>query len=233
MKVIVTGHASGIGAYVSEKLHSIGYSLTCIDINHNPNLDKEILQINCNLINDVNVSEAFNTIDDFDFAINCAGVPGRRDKIENFTSANYMENFESVFLPLFNSLREEILISKKSRKLRKIINISSITAKFGCQNMSAYSAAKAAISNLTKVAAIENKPHLIVNSISPATIDTPMIRNKYNGSIPDYSNSYPVSRCGTVEDVYQAIQMMMRSEFMTGYDLELDGGYSSLFEMRL
>ena len=235
MKIIVTGHASGIGYHISNKLHTLGHSIIGIDINNNSSLDDDILQIKCDLLNEMEANDAFSNIDDFDVCINCAGKSGERIRIDEFDLSTYMESFNSVFIPLFNSLRNEILISKKIKRInkRKIINISSITSKFGCNNMSAYSSAKAAITNLTKVAAMENRMELIVNSVSPATIDTPMIRKKYiSKGMPDYSNSYPVGDCGSVEDVFIAVKMLMDNNFITGYDLEVDGGYSSLFELR-
>ncbi len=114
----------------------------------------------------------------------------------------------------------------------KIVNIASFTAMFGCKNMLAYSAAKASIVNLTKVAAVECSPRILINSVSPATIDTPLIRKKYEGELPDYSSTYLTGSCGSVEDVFLAVDMLLKNNFITGYDLVIDGGFSSNFEVR-
>lgn len=59
----------------------------------------------------------------------------------------------------------------------KIINIAAKPALQGNKNMSAYSAAKAAVLRLTESAAAEVKTHGInVNAILPGTIDTPQNR---------------------------------------------------------
>ncbi|MAT99239.1 MAG: 3-oxoacyl-ACP reductase [Anaerolineaceae bacterium] len=59
----------------------------------------------------------------------------------------------------------------------KIINIAARPALQGNKNMSAYSAAKAAVLRLTESAAAEVKTHGInVNAILPGTIDTPQNR---------------------------------------------------------
>ena len=59
----------------------------------------------------------------------------------------------------------------------KIINIAARPALQGNKNMSAYSAAKAAVLRLTESAAAEVKSHGInVNAILPGTIDTPQNR---------------------------------------------------------
>jgi len=59
----------------------------------------------------------------------------------------------------------------------KIINIAARPALQGNKNMSAYSAAKAAVLRLTESAAAEVKTHGInVNAVLPGTIDTPQNR---------------------------------------------------------
>jgi len=99
--------------------------------------------------------------------------------------------------------------------------------------MVAYSSAKAAIVNLTKVCAVENAPKILVNSISPATIDTPMIRGKYAGRLPDYGEAYLTGNCGTVSDVWAAMNFILNNNFMTGSDIVMDGGYSASFSLKL
>lgn len=100
------------------------------------------------------------------------------------------------------------------------------------KNFAAYGAAKASIINITKVTAIENASNNIqINSISPANIDTPMIRKKYNGELKDYSNVYYTKNCGTVMDVYSVVKMLENNSFMTGSDIKLDGGITDLFQI--
>lgn len=99
--------------------------------------------------------------------------------------------------------------------------------------MIAYSSAKAAIVNLTKVCAVENAPRILINAISPATIDTPMIRRKYNEQLPDYTAAYLTESCGSTHDVWTAVKFLIDNNFMTGSDLVMDGGYSSAFALQL
>lgn len=145
-----------------------------------------------------------------------------------------INSWEKIFIPTFLSLREEIKMMNemKSDAPCKIVNIASFTAMFGCKNMLAYSAAKASIVNLTKVAAVECSPGILINSVSPATIDTPLIRKKYEGELPDYSSTYLTGNFGSVEDVFLAVDMLLKNNFITGYDLVIDGGFSSNFEVR-
>lgn len=64
-----------------------------------------------------------------------------------------------------------------------------------------------------------------------ATIDTPMIRKKYNGRLRDYSDVYYTKNCGEVSDVYSVVKMLEQNNFVTGNDIKLDGGLTDLFEI--
>ena len=233
MKAIVTGQASGIGFYTAKQLHHLGYEVYGIDIKVNNILPNEIKQKRCDLRSAPESKAVFAEIADFDIAVNCAGVSGVRKPLKDFSLEEYQTSFNDVFCPLLNALQQEIQLAVNNDKRRRIINISSITAEFGAKNMAAYSAAKAAIVNLTKVAAFEHAPQILVNSVSPASIDTPMIRAKHKGTLPDYSNSYLTGDCGQDKDVFSVIEMLLKNDFMTGQDIKVDGGYSSLFELKL
>ena len=234
MKAIVTGHASGIGFYTAKQLHHLGYEVYGIDIKVNNILPNEIKQKRCDLRSEPEANSVFSEILDFDVAVNCAGVSGVRKPLADFSHDEYQTSFNDVFSPLLNALLQEIKLANGfEKKRRQIINIASITASYGAKNMAAYSAAKAAIVNITKVAAVEQAPHILVNSVSPASIDTPMIRAKHKGKLPDYSQSYLTGDCGRDKDVFSVIEMLLKNEFMTGQNVKVDGGYSSLFELKL
>ena len=228
MKAIVTGHASGIGFYAAKQLHHLGYEVCGIDIKVNNILSNEIIQKRCDLRSEPETVATFAEISDFDVAVNCAGVSGVRKPLKDFSLDEYQTSFNDVFMPLFNALKMELSLANNDKR-RRIINIASITASLGAKNMAAYSAAKAAIVNLTKVAAVEHTPNILVNSISPASIDTPMIRAKHKGELPDYSQTYLTGDCGQDSDVFSVIEMLLKNEFMTGQDIKLDGGYSVEF----
>lgn len=231
--ILVTGHASGIGLYLAKKFHDHGFYVTGIDKYHATELDKSITQITCNLASWEETEHVFNHIETIDYAINCAGVAGTRKSVVDISSDEVIESYKAIFLPALHACKAEINKMQRNNDISKIINIASSTASVGGKNMVAYSSAKAAIVNLTKVCAVECAPHIFVNSISPATIDTPMIRKKYNGSLPDYSQAYLTGGCGTVHDVWTAVQFLLDNNFMTGGDLVMDGGYSASFSLKL
>jgi len=233
-KIIITGHASGIGYHLAKRFHLSGFSVTGLDKNITNELSGEVKQISCDLSNENTVIDIFRELNGYHYAVNCAGISGVRDEVKNLDKNSLLDSWEKIFIPSFLSTREEIkMMSRiKDKHPKKIINIASFTAMVGCKNMLAYSSAKASIVNMTKVAAVECAPSILINSVSPATIDTPMIRKKYNGKLPDYSKTYLTGNCGFVEDVFGAVDMLLNNKFITGYDLVLDGGFSSSFAVR-
>lgn len=231
--VVITGHASGIGHYAANQFHKNGFNVIGVDNCISENLDKSIRQVRCDLSNWEDAINAFKEIERIDLAINCAGVPGVRKEMTDITTKEILQSYKDIFLPAFNACKLEVMSMRKNSSVSKIINIASSTAAVGGKSMVAYSSSKAAIVNLTKVCAVENAPKILVNSISPATIDTPMIRKKYSGNLPDYSQAYLTGGCGTVQDVWSAICFLVENNFMTGSDVVMDGGYSASFSLQL
>ncbi len=229
--VVVTGASSGIGNFIAKNYESnINYEVICLDIvkmlNNNGCKD-----VSVDLKNEYKVREIFKEIKHIDLAVNCAGVSSIRKKLINFSADEITNAWQDNFLVVFNAMVQEIKIMQ-NQKFGKIVNIASIAGHVGMRNFLAYSTAKASIINMTKVAAIEHSDDNIrINSISPATIDTPMLRKKYNGVLRDYSDVYYTKNCGTVADVYSVVKMLEENNFMTGNDIKLDGGIIDLLEI--
>lgn len=227
--IVITGSASGIGKYiVNQYAINNNYKIFCFDINETEYLPNcEICKVDLKKEDDV--KNAFKKVEKIDIAINCAGVSSIRKEFIDFSQNEIIESWKDNFIPVFNAMKNEINIMIK-HKVGKIINIASITGHIGMRNFSAYGSAKASIINITKTAAIEySKYNIAINSISPATIDTPMIREKYKGKLRDYSNVYYTNNCGQTSDVYQIVKMLENNNFMTGNDIKLDGGLTELF----
>ncbi len=76
----------------------------------------------------------------------------------------------------------------KERGYGRIVNIASIAGKEGNPTASAYSASKAAVIGLTKSLGKElAKDGVTVNTITPATIDTPILAQVSDGSYRLYA----------------------------------------------
>jgi NAD(P)-dependent dehydrogenase (short-subunit alcohol dehydrogenase family) len=113
-----------------------------------------------------------------------------------------------------------------------IINTSSTNAFMGDEHTAAFSAAKAAVSTLTQVMAIDLAPHGIrVNAIVPGMIATrasaPMVDN------PEFWAKYklkiPMDRPGTPDEIAGLYAFVASDDasYMTGSVVCYDGGFSS------
>ena len=110
-----------------------------------------------------------------------------------------------------------------------IINISSVNGLTGLGE-EAYSAAKAAVNNLTQNLAVRYGSYGIrVNAVCPGTIRTPIWRERLEKDPDIFSKLttwYPLGRIGEPLDVANAVLFLASDEasWITGVILPVDGG---------
>nr|WP_243694879.1 SDR family oxidoreductase [Labedella populi] len=120
-----------------------------------------------------------------------------------------------------------------------IINLSSAASTKPFANMSAYSASKAALAQLTKVAALEcaqNRTGIRVNSIHPGIIETPAwgdlgaLEGGDPSSVIDLDTmaaaTVALGYKGVPDDIAQAVLFLAsdQSRYITGTGVTVDGG---------
>jgi len=128
-----------------------------------------------------------------------------------------------------------------------IINTSSSAAIRTNQGGYLYSAAKAAVTHITRVAGIELGPHGIrVNSISPGAVATPIFwggserartlpeeenERKMQKLLRNLANATPLQRSGVARDVAMAALYLASDDgaYVNCHDLVVDGGRTSMF----
>jgi len=102
-----------------------------------------------------------------------------------------------------------------------IINFADTGGLLGWPGYIAHSVSKAGVVMLTKVLAKALAPEVRVNAIAPGTITMP-------GDPPEWEADFiklaPLRRTGAPSDVADAVEFLVRSKFMTGQVLVVDGG---------
>jgi 3-oxoacyl-[acyl-carrier protein] reductase len=119
-----------------------------------------------------------------------------------------------------------------------IVTTASVNATFGHRGLSAYSAAKAGIAMLTRVAALEfAQAGIRVNSVAPGIVETGMTAQVL--ADPDFvrtwTDAIPLGRLGRPDDIADVVLFLSSSQsrWMTGQTLAVDGGGSLRVEPRM
>jgi glucose 1-dehydrogenase len=110
-----------------------------------------------------------------------------------------------------------------------IVNTSSLNAEAATEGLAHYCAAKAAVSQLTKVAALELAPLGVrVNAVAPGITRTPMSEGGFLGGRmgEEFLAHTPMGRFGEPEDIARAVTLLASEEagWVTGVTLPVDGG---------
>lgn len=110
----------------------------------------------------------------------------------------------------------------------RIISIASDAARVGTPREAVYAGAKAAVIGFSKSLAAEVARHgITVNVVSPATVDTPLLRGMLSAEqIERREKANPMGRLGTPEDVAAAVVFFAspRAGYVTGQVLSVNGG---------
>ena len=155
-----------------------------------------------------------------------AGVAGLNAPVIDYPIDEWKRVFDIDVHGLFYCNRFVARLMK-ARGYGRIVNIASIAGKEGNPNASAYSAAKAAVIGLTKSLGKElAKDGVCVNTITPATIDTPILEQASAAHIAYMRSKIPMERFGTVEEAASLICWLASREcsFSTGAVFDLSGG---------
>lgn len=220
-KVAITGRTEETGEEVAKEIRDSGGEAQYFKLD----VSKEE---NCKNV----VDEVVKKWDKLDILVNNAGVTGVDKPTHELTN----EEFDFV---LNIDLKGVFFMTKyaipkmKENKSGSIVNFSSIYGLVGSRELTAYHAAKGAVTLLTKKDAINYGPDNIrVNSVHPGTILTPLVQ-KLADEDPEYEEKqlklHPLGRFGKPEEVANSVLFLASDEasFITGAQLTIDGGYTA------
>lgn len=108
-----------------------------------------------------------------------------------------------------------------------VISLSSLNARQPGAGLAPYCAAKAGLSMLTQVAALELGPRGIrVNAIAPGLVVTPLTQPAMEipGIEDDYLENTPLGRSGRPDEIAAAALYLATAEWVTGEVLDINGG---------
>jgi 2-dehydro-3-deoxy-L-rhamnonate dehydrogenase (NAD+) len=236
MTAVVTGGASGIGLAVARRFIADGGRVTLWD--NDParmkaavgELGEKSRAERVDVADPADVERAAqasnSAMGQIDALVCSAGVAGANAQVIDYPVEEWKRVFDIDVHGLFYCNRFVARLMK-ARGYGRIVNIASIAGKEGNPTASAYSAAKAAVIGLTKSLGKElAKDGVTVNSVAPATIDTPILEQVSAAHIAYMRSKIPMERFGTVEEAASLICWLMSREcsFSTGACFDLSGG---------
>jgi 3-oxoacyl-[acyl-carrier protein] reductase len=129
------------------------------------------------------------------------------------------------------TLRSVIYCSQEAARVMKegsITNVASIAGIKPFVGLSIYSAAKAAVINLTQALAVELAPRIRVNAVAPGVVKTKMgdsLLNLLGVSEEEFAKRYTLlERIVTPEDVAEVVWMLVKIPTITGQVVVVDSG---------
>jgi len=237
-KAVVTGGARGIGYAIAERLLISGAECSLWDRDADElksaakklSADGEVHTVRVEIDKPASVARAVKktvgALGTIDILVNNAGIAGVTKKTWEMTPTEWTEviqtNLTGVFLCCHAVV--PIMLAKKSGR---IVNIASIAGKEGNPNASHYSAAKAGVIALTKSLAKETaQSGILVNCITPAVIQTDILKQVTQQHIDYMLSKIPMGRFGKREEAAAMVAWLSSEDcsFSTGAVFDLSGG---------
>jgi len=238
---VITGGNSGIGYGIAEELIAEGAKVVITGKNQNAIQEAETALgthatgfiANQASLSDVdelvkNVEKKFGRIDTL--VIN-AGI-FHLLPIEAVSEEKFDETMNVNFKGAFFTLQKFLPLLKAGSS---VIFILALSATQGTQNRSVYSASKATLKSLARVAAIELAPKSIrVNAVTPGPFDTPIFgksgasQEKLDQFAEAIKQKVLVKRYGVPAELGKLVSFLTSDDasFITGSDYVIDGGMS-------
>ncbi|MGD0707018.1 MAG: SDR family NAD(P)-dependent oxidoreductase [Anaerolineaceae bacterium] len=240
---LITGAASGIGKACVESLLERGAAVVGLDINPaitNLNKNPAFLGIICDLSNEAEIINALETtvqtFGGLDMLVLNAGIFPASCKIEALQLAEWHKSFNINVDANLILLRESYPLFKLAARHGRVAVNSSRNVPAPGPAAASYSASKAALTQLARVAALEwGKDHINVNIVNPhAVFDTGLwtdevLKNRaanYNMTIAQYKTNNVLHVELTSRDVAEMLTEMCGPLFekTTGAQVPMDGG---------
>ncbi|HWZ59263.1 MAG TPA: glucose 1-dehydrogenase [Gemmatimonadaceae bacterium] len=169
-----------------------------------------------------------------DILVNNAAI----DVIEPFTRVapdNWRQIIDVDLTGAFNCSQLAVAHLLEQGTGGSIINITSLAATAAIHNLAAYSAAKAGLTQLTRVMALELAPHAIrVNAIAPGYLENVMAgadAEHRNPAKEHHIRAFtPLGRRARLTELVGPVTFLASnaSSYVTGATLAVDGGYTAI-----
>ena len=243
---VITGGASGMGRATTMRFLGEGASVVVADYNEDTGKQtlaiaaekgfrEQVRFIRTDVAKEAEVAAMIElAMSDFgrvDIVFNNAGVGGALGPIWDVEVNEWDYTFDVLAKGVFLGIKHGARAMKKLGRGGSIINTASIAGLSGGGGPLVYSAAKAAVVNLTKGAALQlAADHIRVNAICPGGVLTPLTdRGDPTSAAARMNQMQPWPEHGKPEHIAGAALFLASddSTFVTGEALVVDGGLTA------
>jgi len=232
-RVLITGAANGFGAAIAELFATHGATLLLADREADTVSAKaaaigpQATAIAFDQADPASIERLASAAGEIDVLVNNAGVLLSKPLLE--TSAAEIRGLIDVDLVGVMILTPLIARGMVARGRGVVVNIGSQTAFCGGEGRGIYAAAKAAVIQYTRSAAVEWGPSGVrVVCVAPGRSITRMTRHVIaSGSADRGLDRVPLGRWGSAEEVAKMVVFMASdaASYVTGETIIADGGY--------
>jgi NAD(P)-dependent dehydrogenase (short-subunit alcohol dehydrogenase family) len=223
-RVVVTGARGTLGSAVAKAFAELGAEVWSLDVSPATEPRQRVASVR-------DRASLEKVRDEMDgpatVLVNAAGIQRRTDfaGCDEETWAELMDvNMNGVYRSC------QVFGAGMRKSGGSIVNFGSVNGVVVSGKGTPYGIAKAAVSFMTKVMAVEWAPKVRVNAIAPTAIPSGMTKDLF--SRPDYVAAklaeIPLGRYGTEADIVNAVLFLASdaSALITGQTLVMDGGLS-------
>ena len=212
---VVVGGASGIGAAIAAGFTGDGWTTVVADL---PETDVTVEESVAAMLDGVLAEHGR-----LDVVVNSAGV-STLGTVVDLAAEEWRRVVDVCLTGAF------LVIKHAGQRLSEggsIVSLSSLNARQPGAGLAPYCAAKAGLSMLTEVAALELAPRGIrVNAIAPGLVVTPLTQPAMEipGIEDDYLANTPLGRAGRPDEIAEAALYLANAQWVTGEVLDINGG---------
>lgn len=239
---VITGSQGGIGRYLVREYLDAGYivvGIDCVDV-------VDIKQENFYYFNIDLVDVVLDEQEKISFLAKFEDIVGGRNPrvtLINNAALQIVKPVEQLSVKdmtrtfAVNAIAPTIMFQMLLPRLRAsrgaVLNICSIHTRLTKPDFSIYAASKSALESMTRSWAIEYaKEGIAINALSPAAIDTPMLREGFSKNaslLPQLNEHHPAACIGNPEKLAVLARRITEFEdgFLAGSVIDYSGAISS------
>lgn len=236
---LLTGGDSGIGAATAILFAQHGADVAIVYLNEDPDAENVKAAVEAHgqkcvlLPGNIRkeefckkaVDETVKQLGRLDILVNNAGTQTEQESIEDISTEQLRETFETNIFPMFWFTRYAL---KHLKEGATIINTTSVTAYRGSKSLLDYSSTKGAIATFTRsLSAQLVKKGIRVNAVAPGPIWTPLIVGSFDADkVKQFGSDVPMGRAGQPAEVAPCYLFLASEDasYITGQVLHPNGG---------